>query len=328
MESIATNGRHKEAYNLLSNSFELSPTTRLLLYNIMIRIGDLNRYLSNTSISETYYLNARRLDVMRGHAYNQLAINTPISQHLKCIYYYCRAAKSCVEPIIIAETNLKVAVNRFDSGILKSIIKMGSNSSQQLIESDDQLVVTYPQKGIEWFYLSVISVYSENFDTIFKPLIEFLITNCELTSNRHLDNDINNDMNFALMAFDVALDWIQLKAIQKTFFDVYATQLKNLKTGLKTCAEMIREYEDETENESQTKPLFHDYVLRGFSPLSSIHDKLDFDSSETLVIQSYRLMNRVIEKMEKLFGKSVKPKPKRMRNVALGSILENESPSK
>jgi len=133
-------------------------------------------------------------------------------------------------------------------------------------------------------------------------------------------------MNFALMAFDVALDWIALKVFQKTFFDVYAKELRDLKTALKTCVEVVRDYDTDSQSLSQTKALFHDYLLRGFSPLSPIHESLEFDSSETLAINSYHLMNRIIDKIEKLFGKSMKPK--RMRNVALGSILQSESPSK
>ena len=137
MESIVMNG-HKEPYLLAS---EVLPPTKFLLYNIMIRIGDLNRYLNKSSVAESYYMSARKLDVFRGHAYNQLAINTPVSQHFKCIYYYCRAAKSCTEPIPIAETNLKLAVNRFDSGILKSIIRCSKNDSESQLESEEQLIV-------------------------------------------------------------------------------------------------------------------------------------------------------------------------------------------
>lgn len=124
MESIVMNG-HKEPYLL---ACDVLPMTKLLLYNILIRIGDLNRYLNKSSVAESYYMSARKVDVLRGDAYNQLAINTPHSQHFKCIYYYCRAAKSCAEPITIAETNLKLAINRFDSGILKSIIRCSATN--------------------------------------------------------------------------------------------------------------------------------------------------------------------------------------------------------
>ncbi|CAG2171740.1 unnamed protein product [Oppiella nova] len=327
MEAIVTNDRHKEPYLLFAINSQLSATTRLLLYNILIRIGDLNRYLNKTSIAENYYLRARRLDPTRGHAYNQLAINTPLSQHLKCIYYYCRAAKSSADPIVIAETNLKVAVNRFDSDILKSIIKNGSNVSDGSPD-DQQLIPTYPQKGIDWFYLSVISIYSDNMDTILRPLIQFVITNCELTSNKHLDCSNNKDLSFALMAFDVSIDFIALKAQQKSFFDVFAKELKDVKAALKSCSDVLNDSKDsdkEGQSDSHTKALFHDYFLRGFSPLTPIHSQLVFDANETLVVRADQLVLRVVNKLDKLLSQPKSVKPKRMRNVALGSILENDS---
>ncbi len=325
LESVLISSRRKDPYILYPNSFQISVSAKLLLYNILIRIGDLNRYLNKTSIAETYYLNARKLDVMRGHAYNQLAIMTPHSEPLKCIYYSVRAAKSCVEPIVIAETNIKAAVNRFDCNILKKIFKFSRNINRD--ESLNEETELYPKRGIEWFYLSVISIYSENFKPIFKPLIDYIIANCE-TSNEFLNN---NNLNFSLMAFDVALDWISLKDLKKIFAEEYAKEFKELKAKLTNCLEIVNEHKNSSENsqnnysKSETvlsKALFHDYVLRGFSPLKQIHQSLAFDRNEVLIIEFYPLVIRVNDKLEKLFGKSMKPR--KIRNVALGSILENE----
>ncbi|XP_054154992.1 uncharacterized protein LOC128953530 [Oppia nitens] len=372
----SNNTNSKQPYHLfVRKGGRLSPITRLLLYNILIRIGDLNRYLNRTPNADNYYQMARNLDVSRGHAYNQLAINTPPSQPLKCIYYYCRAAKSSVDPIVIAETNLKVAISRFDSDILKAIIIKKKELSPPLSPTttatnqtiDDQLVPTYPQKGIDWFYLSVICMYCENFEPLIKPLIQFLVTHCELTANKQLDSygnsssngnnngNSNTDLGFALIAIDIAIDYCSIRCLERQFGDSYGKELRTLKSTIKICSDVLAtDHSDDSSSSSgsggssrrrrspvdenhSSKAMFHDYSLRGFSPLANIHKNLVFNDDDDdnnddkpqeqqphAIIDAYQLMSRVCHKLDKLLAKSAKP-VRRMRNVALGSILENES---
>lgn len=284
----------------------------------MIRLGDLHRYVRKPTLARIYYLNARKLDVMRGHAYNQLAIVTPLTEPLKCIYYSTRAARACVEPTLVAESNLKMAINRIDSEhkyLLRQIFDDGLDFG-----GDDNEY--YPHVGIDWFYLAVIAVYAHKIKPIFKPLIEYVSIHSDDYSNN--ENTENNDFNFSLMAFDVLLDWLSLNDAKKTHSEEYAKECRDLKLKLNNCMETLCAHKNTTES-NPSRALFHDYLLRGFSPLQEIHKTLQFENEEVLEVEFYPLILRVSEKLEKLVGKLVKPK--KIRNVALGSILEKSQTS-
>jgi hypothetical protein len=56
---------------------------RNLMYNLLIRLGDVNRYLKNIPVARSYYHQALQLHPGRGHAFNQLALicsEDPVAQ--------------------------------------------------------------------------------------------------------------------------------------------------------------------------------------------------------------------------------------------------------
>ena len=319
LESVMIWPSRKDPYLVSLSYTHLPDNTKLLLYNILIHIGDLNRYLSNNNLAESYYQNARKLNVMRGHAYNQLAIVTSMNS-FKCIYYSIRASKSCEEPTMIAESNLKMALNRINNKLLKKIfnLKMNPKSENQ---NENQLeieigVEDLPDQGADWLYLSVICIYVDNLKPIFKPLINYIM----VLSNDKSSSINNHDLDFAMMSLDVLIDWITIQGTRKSFADEYAQELRDLKAKFNE----INENENSNETKlSSTKALFHDYVLRGFSLLKQVHSTLEFEKEEELQIDRNALQLRLNDKIEKIFGKLIKPK--KMRNVALGSILAKDN---
>jgi len=170
--------------NLLSNS--VSQDNLLLIYNINIRLGDLNRYLRNVTMARYYYTQARELIPERGHAYNQLACistNDPI----KSIYYSVRAFLATQEPVSIADNNIRSAVNRFSSvnQIIKSLFTNEPSQISSLAKIEN------------WFYVIVIASYCNNFNPLLNCYLTEMINFVQTVDAKHetMNDNSNEDAN-------------------------------------------------------------------------------------------------------------------------------------
>lgn len=178
------------------SSFDVSETNQELLYHIHIRIGDLYRYVDSRSNAKNYYQQALQIDPRRGTAYNQLALCTPLTKPYKLLYFSTLASTSSTDPIKSASANFKKALSRLDNAIFTQL-----RSTIGLEKNEAAVGVPEPASGADWFYLSVISVHLNNFNYTLVALLDWILGATE--------REVNSiDLDYSLMALDVALDWI------------------------------------------------------------------------------------------------------------------------
>lgn len=169
---------------------------RDLLYNIHIRLGDLYRYVDSRTNAKLYYQKALEIDSRKGTAYNQLALCTPLTKPFSCLYFSVRAAKASIEPIKFADSNIRMAISKLNSPIFARF------RTDLSVELDANAIdVPSPVTGADWFYLVVISIYFNDFNLTLPLLLDHLLG---IIDGRASDNNFD----YGLMAFDVALDWI------------------------------------------------------------------------------------------------------------------------
>ena len=186
------------------------------MYNIHIRLGDLYRYADSRVNAKYYYEQALQIDLRRGTAYNQLVLCIPLTKAYKCVYYSIRAFKTSIDSIKIAESNIKLAISRIDHPIFEQFRK-----SQNLKLQENSIKISYPENGAEWFYLSVISVYFNDFNLTLPLLLDYIV---DLIDKNNFSS-VNFD--FALMALEVTLDWIMkgTKMTSKSSFLIFCFQI-------------------------------------------------------------------------------------------------------
>lgn len=158
---------------LLQGNFnDNNDEVKLLLYNINIRLGDLNRYLKNIKMARYYYHQARELNPLRGHAYNQLAL-VSTSELLTTLYYSTRALMAIEDPV-------KHAAATLDS-LIKKCALINSNIDSFLSNRQEDFD---PTKVINWIHLLVLAIYCDKYQAISYHIIRQSITLLETSLNR------------------------------------------------------------------------------------------------------------------------------------------------
>jgi len=203
-------------------------------YHIIIRLGDLNRYLDRLDTAEYYYCNARNLFPNYGHAYNQLGLLTKSGNFYKSCYYYARAAKSIKRPLEknLAESNLRIILKEHENSILNDISNNNpSIPHKQCSPEREQSRTELPNTSFDWFYVLVVAIYFDNVHPVAKPFMRFMCDNLSIPS-RTISRDcievkiVNCDRNnyLLLATLDIMLDW-----------------LKSIKRGSEVCSEIRNE---------------------------------------------------------------------------------------
>ncbi|RWS25751.1 hypothetical protein B4U80_13049 [Leptotrombidium deliense] len=326
--NLTINSRRRDPYFITSPpiSRTASKSDQLLVYNILIRLGDLNRYLRNPSLAKAYYSRARDLNPYRGHAYNQLAL-IALNDGMKSIYYYVRAVLASEEPFTIAENNLKFAVNRFSitAAIIKTIF-----DGESLEEID-------PTTINNWLFVVVIAIYAKNIKVVLNSIIFeavnwFRVQTVKSPQNSpKLNQEASNsaraeDLHSILPGLDLLLDFL----LTAQNFDTNITDYENTFMELKCEADVFLSQNVDliTLQTDRSKALSHDYILLGFSPLKSVHEQLKFeDNCSESKGQQIILVSRISEKSEKLLStikERKQSKTKKSRNIALQSILNTK----
>lgn len=178
------------------SSFDVSQTNQELLYLIHIRIGDIYRYVDSRPNAKVYYQQAVQIDPRRGTAYNQIALCTPLTKPYKLLYFSALASNCSVEPVKSAAGNFKKAISRLNNQLFGQLrTELNWPTNEAAIDAQE------PETGAEWFYLSVVSIHLNNFNFTFMSLLDWTL---ELLVKQ--ENGI--DLDYSLMAIDVALDWI------------------------------------------------------------------------------------------------------------------------
>lgn len=141
------------------NGIEFKSAENEFLYNIYIRLGDLNRYQKMGKLAKQFYLKARVLSPHNGQSYNQLALIYS-QDPIKSIYFYVRAYLA-IEPSTIALNNLKLSIKHFlnSSPIIKLLF-------------DDSSIKLEKIKIDNWLYLIVISIFADNVGAIVPYLFD------------------------------------------------------------------------------------------------------------------------------------------------------------
>lgn len=373
----------------------------LFQYHILIRLGDLNRYLERFDVAEYYYCNARNLFPYFGHAYNQLGLLTKPSNCYKCCYYYARAAKSSEKPLnTIADSNLRIAVSKYNCEILSHILNDNEAciTKQATIDNGTSEIEKLPETPFDWFYVIVVAIYANNIQPITKTFLCYINENFSIQRATIIQDSVkitttycDRESYILLASLDILLDWLRFGSQGKTICPTISTELRQIRSSLikiiSSCkASDSKNLSDNggnfnspstpnrsnTTNISANKGAFfpdsvsvthdssynsatdssrnlssarfpalpHDYVLRGFSPLDSVHADLCFkvktrtkgtleDSSvdcDQLYDQKFidtgqllQITDRLRKKLD-AFGPLVR---KQTRNIALESILSN-----
>lgn len=304
----------------------------LFQYHVLIRLGDLNRYMEKPDVAEYYYCNARNLFPLFGHAYNQLGLLTKPTNCYKCCYYYARAAKSIEKPLSsIADSNLRIAVSKYNCEILNHLLNGDAD-----IDPNTMLWTgrDTPTTAFEWFYCIVVAIYADNIQPIAKSFLLFL---SEKFAALELATDQDETKasviycdrhSYILMAsLDIMLDWLKLGSQSRATCSTVVSELRHIGTSLQSIMASIKNRNQHNAADSLDRlvALPHDYVLRGFSRLESVHEKLKFMAFDTItdVSRTVGLLNQIISRLlSKLHDLSPFIR-KQTRNIALESILAN-----
>ena len=375
-------------HTILFQTSTISHCDDLFHYHVLIRLGDLNRYLDRLDVAEYYYCNARNSFPSLGHAYNQLGLLTKPKNHYKCCYYYARAAKSVDRPLTtVADSNLRMAVSKYNCEILNHIL----NNEACIELGPEDRNETLPRTALEWFYVMVVALYADNVRPIAKLFLSYLnqhfatqraskvIENVKTTTTY-----CDHDSYMLLASLDILLDWLKLGSQGKRLCSTLGSELRLIKSCLQSTINTFKNdaiqqssslsgsnispivdkvsprgsinVSNSTRqdscftidsncsiqfNNTKLPALPHDYVLRGFSLLNDLHQKLTFQTGSNFItsldgsmqsskegcqrqrfIESEQLLQFLLRIKHKMnaFGPLLKG---RTRNVALESILSN-----
>lgn len=211
----------------------------LFQYHVLIRLGDLNRYLERVDVAEYYYCNARNLFPCFGHAYNQLGLLTDPSNCYKCCYYYVRAAKSTDKPLsTVADSNLRIAITKYSCETLNHILNYESDINTS---STDRETDRLPKNAFEWFYVIVVAIYADNIQPITKIFLTYINENFSTQRSTTALDQINTttiycDRNsyILLACLDILLDWLKLGSQGKVLLPIAVPELRQIRTLLQT----------------------------------------------------------------------------------------------
>lgn len=141
-------------------SVDLKEVDKLLLYNIYMRLGDLNRSLKNLKVSKYYYLQACEIDPCRGHAYNQLSLVTT-AQVFNSLYYSVRALMATEDAISSAKNNMDSLVNR--CSLMNPNIEPLFINEESKIDSD---------RVDNWLHFIVVTIYCDKVKIVLTHVIK------------------------------------------------------------------------------------------------------------------------------------------------------------
>lgn len=304
-------------HTILYQIADSQSTDDLFQYHVLIRLGDLERYVDRVDVSEYHYCNARNLFPYFGHAYNQLGLLTKPTNCFKCCYYYARAARSTYRPLNkIADSNLRIAVNKYNCEMLNHIL-----NEQTIINLDEIDTLKLPKTALEWFYVIVVAIYADNIQSIARAFLDYLSENFSTQKATTYGEDTKtttiscDHASYVLLSgLDILLDWLKLSSHFKAPQSSIVQELAQIRASLKNIASFVnndwrvnsisvdslsgsplhvdsnssvwREVPIITDPSTSTSStlqkkspaLPHDYILRGFSPLDPVHSHLKFSS--------------------------------------------------
>lgn len=229
-------------HTILFQVTNLTTPDDLFQYHVLIRLGDLNRYADRIDVAEYYYCNARNLFPYFGHAYNQLGLLTKPANCYKCCYYYARAARSSERPLNkIADSNLRIAVGKYNCEILNHILNSESFIGSEIKQSK------LPKSAFEWFYVMVVAIYADNIKPIAKLFLCYMNENFSTQRSTTVLDHIRTTIVYCdlesyilLATFDILLDWLNLGSQEKTLCHTISNELRQIKTCIQTVIASIR----------------------------------------------------------------------------------------
>lgn len=220
--------------------FQISQSTEkidVFHYNVLIRLGDLSRYMQNYDVAEYYYCSARNLYPCYGHAYNQLGLLTKPTNYYKCCYYYARAARASDKPLVtIADSNIKMAVKKYGSELLRTVMYLDTEKDVQINQNNN---IDLPRSSFEWFYVIVLAIYADNITPVANVFLDYLNDNFSTqTSTITHDNckqtitTCSLDSYLLLASFDILLDWLKFGSQSNELKGKLATQIHQIRLSL------------------------------------------------------------------------------------------------
>lgn len=316
------------------------------LYNLYIHLGDLSRYQKNGKTAKQFYLKARWLNPNNGQSYNQLAL-IHSQDPIKSIYYYARAYLA-VEPSKIALNNLKLSVKHFlgSSPLVKLLFDRTPSAGRP-----DKIKID------NWLYLTVIAIFAENVAAMAQYLFDelnywFKFKSITINSSVIRDEKDEIDQHCLFASFDLFLDYCSVNAANGTSPttaadntassgssaaaspNLFSTKLSQFNPAdyerqLRDFKRIIDDYSTKiglTCTAPDPVAFRHDFMLQGLSLLTDLHAGLTFTRQDN---QGAYSLNRLIARigfklgqlLEQIDRRSKSTRPKKMRNVALQSIL-------
>ena len=284
---------------------------RLLNYNILIRLGDLNRYLKYPDVAIGYYSQARDVNPLRGHAFNQLALMSDKDKNPgQQVYYYIRALCCLEDPVMISAHNIQSSVNRlihlreqqqdFDNIRGKNVVSLFQKRDDALDNEDD--VHVDPRDVSNWLHTLVIGIFNKKTGMIIRPL---------LTAAVSLLHDMREafprDQSHVLQALDVLLEHCLNPTYSGQCFPFLRKQ-ETLLTALQHLIDSITGLDD-VDPETLKVALPHDYSLVGFKHLKEIHAKFSWSDAPDVIMNTpdkfLPLLKRIQSNLKKLLSHDV-----------------------
>lgn len=260
---------------------------RLLIYNILIRLGDLNRYLKFPEVSIGYYSQARDVNPVRGHAFNQLALMSDKDRDpSQQVYYYIRALCCLEDPVMISAHNIQSSVNR--------LIHLKETSDQPELMRGRNVVFLFQKNDdlegetevdandvMNWIHTLIIGIFNRKTGMIIRPLL-----GASITLLRELIEIPPSDPKKTLEALDVLLEY----TLHPEFAEQNAQFLKENERILSILLQVIDAMSGKdssvSPDETLKTALPHDYSLVGFKHLKDIHSKYSWADTPDVVMNT------------------------------------------
>lgn len=281
---------------ILFQTSNLNDKNDFFQYNVLIRLGDLSRYMKRLDVAEYYYCNARNQFPNFGHAYNQLGLLTKPNNCYKSCYYYVRAARSIEKPLnSIADSNLRIAITKYDCEIVNRILD--SQSQETTASSNDKLCCKLPTSAFEWFYVIVVAIHADNMAPPAKHFLQFLNENFYTQKSTLIRDDVRLstvycalDSYLMLATLDIMLDWLKLGSRSKEICTNVSPELRQIKGSLQKVIASCIEPDKSIiikQNHTQIDPLYESNASNNMNLSDgNMHDSSYTSASRSSIVST------------------------------------------
>lgn len=179
----------------------------------------------------------------------------------------------------IADSNLRIAVNKYDCYLVDHIINDTSPIDASKLDCVQQSKM--PATPFEWFYVMVVAIYADNIQSLAKLFLNYInenFSNKRATSSSDNNLQFNEDDYMQLASLDILLDWLKLGSQGKLLGPQLSIDLTRFRSLLNVIIKSNPSQSTNTTSSSNTTMIS--------SPPNSCPNKTNsLDASETTTLQ-------------------------------------------